>query len=957
MKNTNIVKFYIDKHNQYKTMFGTKSFVLMQVGMFHEAYCLENEGPNLHEIGELLDCTVTRQNKHKKEKVSYSNAFLMGVPSHSIEKYIEKLIRLCYIVVIIDQFPARPYPVRKVTGIYSQGTYLDSKKDDTNYVMSLVIEQIKDYRTKQVLLSVGISVIDVLSGKLIIHNVDSTLVDRNLSLDELRSMLHYFNPKEIIINVNNADVDIQHIQQYCELERFNVIDTYHKKEFGSIRFQNNIFKDLFMIESNLSPIEYLDLETYPSMRHSLVTLLCYMKEHNPFMISKLKIPMFYFKQNYLRLGNDIISQLDIIEDIQKHHTKISIKSLFDVINYTKTVMGKRFLRYNMLHPLIEPKEINKRYSLIQTLITENIDISHELKSISDIEKINKKIQLLKCKPKQLCLFMNSICSSYQILLKMQDIFEIKRDTIDRLDQLIQYFDKRFSKDNLQLCNLNDFTHNIYNKNQYTEIDIDESKINESLQELDSICSLFSKLIDSKSQKPLVKLVFTEKTGYYIEITKKRLSILQKNKKNIDFDFDSITLSSIKKGQSYRLVNKRISLLGNTICDHKQNIQDKCSLYYTKDLQFISQEYHHVIEKVIYHIGFIDFCHSGKLLALNNDYVKPKIHIPKNKESFLVVNKMRHPIVEKLIHGEFKPHSFSLGKQQKGMLLYGLNSAGKSTIMKSVGINIILAQMGYFVAATSMTYFPYTHLFCRISSNDNLFKGLSSFHLEINELDSILNRFNERTLVLADEICRGTEHLSAIIIVSAFIHLLEQKGASFISATHLHDLMNVEEIKKNKRIQSYHLKVDCDHKNNRLVYHRTLQKGRGQTEYGLDVARFLMKNKMFIQHANTIQQKMKPKISTKQSRYNKKVYMKQCESCGKIPSKNEIPLETHHIIPQKKANQYGFIHNKKGYHKNKMDNLVVLCQECHDKIDTNEIMIEGHIETSKGYALQSSTISN
>ena len=182
------------------------------------------------------------------------------------------------------------------------------------------------------------------------------------------------------------------------------------------------------------------------------------------------------------------------------------------------------------------------------------------------------------------------------------------------------------------------------------------------------------------------------------------------------------------------------------------------------------------------------------------------------------------------------------------LLFGLNSAGKSTIMKAIGLNVILAQMGYFVACKSMNFSPYQNLLCRISGNDNIFTGLSSFHLEINELDAILNRFNKNTLVLADEVCRGTENSSALIIVATLIKILAEEGASFLSATHLHDLIKLEDVKNLQNVEFKHLEVNYDYENNMLVYDRLLKDGNGPSEYGLEVASFLMKNKHFIDKA-------------------------------------------------------------------------------------------------------------
>jgi DNA mismatch repair protein MutS len=349
------------------------------------------------------------------------------------------------------------------------------------------------------------------------------------------------------------------------------------------------------------------------------------------------------------------------------------------------------------------------------------------------------------------------------------------------------------------------------------------------------------------------------------------------------------------------------------------------------------------------VEFIDFINSGYILYKKRDYIRPKLCQFNN--SFISIEKMRHPIVEQIIDGQYKSHNVVLGKDIKGILLYGLNSSGKSTIMKALGLNIILAQMGYYVPADKMEYKPYENLFCRISSYDNLFKGLSSFHLELNELDTILNRFNKNTLILADEICRGTEHLSALIIVATLLTVLIKQDSSFISATHLHELVNIDDIKSNNKIVAKHIQVECDYVNNNLIYHRKLCDGSGPSEYGLDVATFLMKNKTFIQEAIKFRKKIKPMIPLKTSRYNSNKIMDCCSSCGLIPTTDQKSLETHHIIPQKDSNSNGFFKCVKGYHKNKITNLVNLCTTCHDDIDRGKLIIEGYSDTSSGLKLQ------
>ena len=173
------------------------------------------------------------------------------------------------------------------------------------------------------------------------------------------------------------------------------------------------------------------------------------------------------------------------------------------------------------------------------------------------------------------------------------------------------------------------------------------------------------------------------------------------------------------------------------------------------------------------------------------------------------------------------------------------------MQKAIGINIIMAQMGYPVAAKELIYYPYHSLMTRISSNDNIFKGLSSFALEMSELRAIIKRSNQNTLVIADEVCKGTEHKSSLIIVLTMIELLSKVKTSFITATHLHDIINFDRLNKLNNIKLYHLHVEYDEEKNLIKYDRNLKEGSGNNFYGLNVAKYLIADDKFMNLANNI----------------------------------------------------------------------------------------------------------
>jgi DNA mismatch repair protein MutS len=348
----------------------------------------------------------------------------------------------------------------------------------------------------------------------------------------------------------------------------------------------------------------------------------------------------------------------------------------------------------------------------------------------------------------------------------------------------------------------------------------------------------------------------------------------------------------------------------------------------------------IINEIVTNIDY--YVSIAKVARLYN-YVKPIIKNKKNSNGYLSAKEIRHPIVERIIEHEYVPHNIELGLDLKGMLIYGLNSAGKSVLMKSIGMSIVLAQAGFYVPARKFTYYPYKALYTRITGNDNLLRGLSSYGVEMVELNSILKRSNESTLVIGDEVCRGTEYISGNAIVASTVLKLSDIGSTFVFATHLHELVEIDDIKERDDIKAFHLTVEHDVKNDKLIYDRELKPGSGERIYGITVAKYIIKDADFIEKALTIKNKLlnrdtkSPVISTKTSRYNSKLLIDKCGMCGKrgLDSK-QTNLETHHINHQKDCDNNGFVKNKPHIKKNAMYNLLVLCNTCHDKIHTDNI---------------------
>ena len=413
-------------------------------------------------------------------------------------------------------------------------------------------------------------------------------------------------------------------------------------------------------------------------------------------------------------------------------------------------------------------------------------------------------------------------------------------------------------------------------------------------------------------------------GFYLYTTKIRGEILFNNLQNeikqgkgiikideIEVDYSSLDFKYLKNACkiTFPLLKKQSNNINIKIKELNNLIVKKFNEYLTK----LYNEHHKILISINKIITIIDYYKTISQISYYNHYSKPIIKNTEN--SYIIAKELRHPIVEKLIDHEYVPHDINIGNDLKGILIYGLNSSGKSVLMKAVGLSIILAQAGFFVPAKYFEYSPYESIYTRITGNDNLFRGLSSYALEMVELNAILKRSNNKTLVLGDEVCRGTEHISGNAIVASTILELSKNNSSFIFATHLHEINELEEIKNLKNVKSFYISVSYDSNSDCLVYDRKLKEGTGERIYGITVAKSIIHDEQFINNAINIKNKLLDThnglLGNVKSRYNSSKLIYKCELCGKKKKSEKNNLETHHINFQQDFNDDG-IHNLKNH---------------------------------------------
>ena len=281
----------------------------------------------------------------------------------------------------------------------------------------------------------------------------------------------------------------------------------------------------------------------------------------------------------------------------------------------------------------------------------------------------------------------------------------------------------------------------------------------------------------------------------------------------------------------------------------------------------------------------------------------------------------------------------------GIMLYGLNSAGKSSLIKSVGISIILAQAGFYVPATEFRYSLFENIFTRITGSDNIYKGLSTFAIEMLELKNIFNRANNKTLIIGDEIAHGTETVSALSIVASAVLRLTEINSLFMFSTHLHQLKDIDDVQNELKIKNMHIDVEYIENTGELIYNRTLMPGQGSSVYGLEFAKFMQMDSSFLTRAHQIRKAISDKLdgielltNKKRSLYNKDKFLGKCELCDNTAE------EVHHIAPQRDADEKGLIDT---FHKDHKANLLSVCHTCHMDLENGRVIVLGKKMTGNG----------
>jgi DNA mismatch repair protein MutS len=968
---------YIAYTDKYKALYGDSTLVLMEVGSFYEIYGVDNImercGADVSGVCDLLNIQMSRKNKAILEN-SKSNPLMAGFPNYVLKKFMDILIQNNYTVVLVEQTTPPPNPKREVTTIVSPATYIDNlPSSDKNLLMCIYFFNVATGGrgvTRNYILATC-SCIDLSTGESFIYEVSNEHQDSSITLEDVYRFVIAHRPREIVLFGDDIQDDWKEqvsdwVNRFaiCVHNKISCFDTSVLK----LSYQNAVLTKVFPKTGLLSVIEYLDLERKPHSVTCFVYLLNFVYEHNEKIATRIWKPVIMEHHTTMILANNCIEHLNIIPKDSRIKTKTA--SLLTFLNNCSTSMGRRYFRERLLNPIIDVATLDAHYQMIDFLKEkERYTYYHDiLQQVVDLERLFRKLSLKLLQPCEFAAIDQSLNHVLQLHEHMHltndqpppppecvSLLKWTEDHYRRLKMWIQTYSAIFDLQELAKYTTSTLSGTIFINGQYPSIDLLQESIKKQ-------CSYFENLVKALNsicggdEDTWFKLDTNERGEYSLSITKKRyesfvatLKTRSSVKETLKTQFgftEGLEMKPISASNKtlLKVANPHLTLKNNELLQSKTALRIEVTETYMELLETYHHGYSDLFTYIVNFVATLDYFVNNTKNAERFHYQRP--NVVSRPKSFICSKGIRHPLIEVIQSSiPYVTNDIDLGTEVDGMLLYGINAVGKSSLMKSVGMNLVMAQAGMYVAAGSFEFAPYEYLFTRIPGGDNMFKAQSTFSVEMSELRTILKKANHRALVIGDELCSGTESVSAISIVAAGIKLLASKHTSFIFATHLHEIATLPHVTELNNVAIYHMAVHYEEATQKLVYDRRLKEGSGDTLYGLEVCKSLDLDPEFLHMANKIRQHtigMNTSIvEPKRSRYNAAVFVDSCSVCGK-PTE-----EIHHIKHQKEANAKGYIGH---FHKNSKFNLMNVCGGCHDKIHANKVVVHGYVQTSEGVEL-------
>ena len=929
-----LVKQYFELLKEYKSKYGEHTFLLMQVGSFFEVYSKQEMDENIQSFSKIGDLRIACKGEH----------FMAGFRDYMLDKYIQKIVEESYTAVIYIQEEKTGIIERKLHGVYSPGTsFLEEEKKLSNHFACVWIY--KTSKTPSIILF-GISVLNIFTGKVDVFEYQEIYYHNPTTYDNMERFFSIYQPAETVVIHNLEKDNVDSILQYLNIKQKKVTvlhekDAIYGKQIArceSQRFQKEILQQHY---PHLSKELLVDtfFEKIIAFQ-SLCFLLDYVSQHNPGLTHKLTDPNMEQLDQSLVLANHSLKQLNVIDTEYVG----PYSSVLTLLNSCRTKIGKRAFQSLLLQPSRDKKKLKESYDLIEHCLEKNYDNSSLLLQVCDVEKLTRKRIVEKVTPHEYFL-LYSTCQLVKDYLTVDDSRWLSYLNASSVIDEITEIQKKMN-DYLQVSSL-EHIHELEETSHFLiRQGIDEALDEACRNKLDSsakfksICAYLNGLYQfyEKKCEEAFKVHETDKSGVSLHLTKRRWGVVSKHlpvetkltfysmytQKDEIFLFHPSSMEPHEyNSQTFSISSQELRQLTHSMMTTTELFLNHLKRVYKGFHSFINTSFQYLIEC----IQKIDVMNTHCENVKKYKYCKPDLK--DGSVSYIKAKKMRHALIEHLeLRESYVPNDVDLGGDSQGVLLFGTNAVGKTSYIKSIGICVIMAQAGMYVPCESFEYCPYEYLFTRIIGNDNLFKGLSTFAVEMSELRVILQKCNTNSLILGDELCSGTEIDSALSIFVSGLVDIYQKESSFIFATHFHTLQTFEELREMPKLRMKHLTVQYNYERKTLVYGRTLCDGPGESTYGLEVCKSLSLPDSFLSRAYAIRNRQLNQGSIllyKESSYNREKIRSICEFCKKAKG-----TEIHHLEYQKDSD-LPMVHH--------VANLTSICESCHKHIHSLGLVYE------------------
>ena len=940
-----MIQLYQNFYKEATEAYGEKVIVLMQVGKFFEMYDIldteTNTSPtNLREAASLLEISVSETPLQDKKAKLFA-----GFPEQSVKKYERIIIRQGYRGIFITQEKqGAKVTKREISNIVSAGTFTEVEEEvKDRWLWSFFCEMTDtDYLFHS-------AAINCSTGQIILGNTTVSARNEHFQADDIYLALSTYEPAEVIVwTGDDCSLTEQFIRESFHLSpSIALFIRRYPALKGAAKREEDILIKSFAKEKALL-FSQLDLARKPELRTVLALLLSFVEEHNPSLIVGLQIPTDFQASDHVRLGNHMLEQVGMIgidrpQECYFHYFNSGIR----------TACGRRALRMRLLQPIKDIAILRKRVKTIEGWqkgpVSSKQCVLNGLKKVYDIERLYRKLNLRSIQISDVWKLLCSIYAIHEIVEGAAACSYIANPALDILN-----VEKTWDLNSLEMMKQfegNGFTAMMHPwiQDKFPQQDEFQQKWLKVKDEAYKQLETFKAIVPDGLQ-----IVELPDAPFSFTATKTRCEKVAKHY-NLNLRVDDIHGTFYLRSPSIDELNK------NALQIQRSWMLDYTYIWNTEitNLSKILEIQFPIILEIISTVD-IDLMLAAK--AEEYGYCLPT-YLEGEKSGFSAVG-LRHGILERIRKEvSYVPHNISLGSlaekdigsSENGILLFGVNSSGKSSLMKSIGLSVLMAQAGCPVPASSFNLVPYSSIFTRILGNDNLWAGMSSFVVEMTEFRSILQYSDSGSLVLGDELCAGTETASAAALVASGLECLLEKDVSFFFATHLHELHRFPELETRHGLKWLHLSVEYNSNSGVLVYNRQMQEGSGSMMYGLEVCRALRMPSAFLEKATEFRRRLNGQaiggaLGAPLSHYNSSVIRKSCEVCKKPGSHD---LEVHHLVPQEVAKKKKKMVSP-GIHMNQKSNLAVLCEECHTKHHKGLLEIEGWLDTSSGPILSFKT---